>query len=97
MSNKTFFSFKAFLKECNQKDVTKRVSIYLASSWILLQVLAITWEPLGLPKHSVVFLILALLVGFPLFMLIIWKYFMGSFLSSRRIREVNSIRVPILP
>jgi hypothetical protein len=77
MSNKTFFSFKAFLKECNQKDVIKRLSIYLASSWILLQVLAITWEPLGLPKHSVVFLILGLLIGFPLFMLLIWKFHLG--------------------
>ena len=74
MSNKTFFSFKAFIKECSQKDVIKRLSIYLAFSWILLQVLALTWEPLGLPKHSVVFLILILLIGFPTYILIIWKY-----------------------
>jgi hypothetical protein len=74
MSNKTFFSFKAFLKECNQKDVIKRLSIYLASSWILLQVLEITWKPLGLPKATVVYLILTLLVGFPLYILIIWKF-----------------------
>ena len=89
MSKKTFFSFKAFLKECNQKDVIKRLSIYLASSWILLQVLAITWEPLGLPKYSVVFLILALLVGFPLFMLIIWKYHLGPL--EKQAQEIDEL------
>jgi len=40
-----------FLKECNKKEVFKKLSIYIVSSWILIQVLAITWEPLGLPKQ----------------------------------------------
>ena len=74
MSIKTFFSFKAFIKECNEKDVIKRLTIYLASSWVLLQVLEITWKPLGLPEHSVVVLILVLLTGLPTFILLLWKY-----------------------
>ena len=67
-------TLKSFFKECNEKDVFKRLSIYVVSSWVLIQVLAVTWDPLGLPKKSVTFLIIALLVGFPLYLLYIWKY-----------------------
>lgn len=67
-------TLKAFLQECNKRDVFKRLSIYIVSSWVLIQVLAVTWEPLGITKDSVAFLIIALLLGFPIYIFFQWKY-----------------------
>ncbi|NND61987.1 MAG: hypothetical protein HKN48_02210 [Flavobacteriaceae bacterium] len=67
-------TLKSFIKECNEKEVFKKLSIYIVSAWVLIQVLAVTWEPLGLPKISNTYLILALLIGLPLYIFYIWKY-----------------------
>ena len=66
-------TLKTFLKECNEKEVLKKLSIYVVSSWVLIQVLAVIWEPLGIPQKSVTFLIIALLIGFPIYLFYIWK------------------------
>lgn len=50
------------------------LSIYVVSSWVLLQVLAVTWEALGLPHRSVTYLIILLLGGFPVFIFLVWKF-----------------------
>jgi TolB-like protein len=50
------------------------LSIYVVSSWVILQVLSVTWQPLGLPQKSVTFLIIILLIGLPIYLFIIWKY-----------------------
>tara|TARA_R110002020_G_C16271511_1_gene771148 strand:- start:16 stop:2016 length:2001 start_codon:yes stop_codon:yes gene_type:complete len=65
---------KSFLKECREKDVVKKLSIYAVSSWLLIQVVAVMWEPLGLPAKTVTFLILILLIGFPIYIFIIWRF-----------------------
>jgi len=62
-----------FLKECSEKEVFKMLSIYIVSSWVLIQVLAVTWQPLALPEKSVTYLILLLLIGFPIYIFYIWK------------------------
>ncbi len=50
------------------------LSIYIVSSWVLIQVLAVVWQPLGVPQISVTYLILVLLIGLPLYMFYIWRY-----------------------
>lgn len=50
------------------------LSIYVVSAWVILQVLAITWQPLGLPQKSVTFLIITLLLCFPLYIFFLWKF-----------------------
>jgi hypothetical protein len=65
---------KTFIKQCHEHQLFKMLSIYIVSSWVILQVLSITYEPLGLPKKSVTFLIIILLISLPLYLLIIWKY-----------------------
>lgn len=65
---------KAFIKDCYHLEVFKLLSIYIVSSWVLLQVLSITWQALGLPPKSVTFLIIVLLVGFPIYIFSIWKF-----------------------
>ncbi len=66
-------SIREFLKECNDRDVFKRVSIYIVSSWVILQVLVAIWSPLGIPEISVTYLIIALLIGFPVYVYYLWK------------------------
>ena len=66
-------SIKDFLKECQKREVFKLLSIYIVSSWVILQVLAIIWKPLGLPEKIITYLIIALLVGFPIYTYILWK------------------------
>ena len=50
------------------------LSIYIVSSWVVLQVLALITEPLGLPIKSVTYLIIVLLIGFPIYIYYIWKF-----------------------
>lgn len=66
--------FKDFFNECNEKKVFKNLSIYVVSSWVLIQVFAILWEPFGLPKISMTYLLLILLIGFPIYVYLLWKY-----------------------
>lgn len=50
------------------------LSIYVVSTWVILQVLAVTWQPLGLPQKFLTFIIIVLLLCFPLYIFILWKY-----------------------
>ena len=50
------------------------LSIYVVSAWVILQVLSITWQPLGLPQKSVTYLIIILLLCFPLYIFLLWKF-----------------------
>ena len=68
-----------FLKECNEKDVFKKLSIYVVSSWVIMQVMSVVWQPLGLPKESITILIIILLIGFPINVYLVWKYHLLSF------------------
>lgn len=67
-------NLKDFFKECHEKEVFKSLSIYIVSSWVLIQVLSETWEPFGLPKISMTYLLLVLLLGFPFYIYLLWKY-----------------------
>lgn len=66
-------NIKIFLKECNNREVFKLLSIYVVSSWVILQVLSVIAEPFGLPIQSIPVLILILIIGFPLYIIFIWK------------------------
>ncbi|NNK12596.1 MAG: tetratricopeptide repeat protein [Flavobacteriaceae bacterium] len=65
---------KEFIKECHQKEVFKNLSIYVVSSWVLIQVFSEIWEPFGLPKISMTYLLLVLIAGFPFYIYLIWRY-----------------------
>lgn len=66
--------FSEFLIECREKDVFKRLSIYVVSSWVLLQVVSLLADPLNLPKSSLTVLLLILIIGFPLYIFFLWQY-----------------------
>jgi Tfp pilus assembly protein PilF len=71
-------NIKIFIKECSNRDVFKRLSIYIVTSWVLLQVLSVIAEPLNLPEKSIPVLILALIIGFPIYIIYIWKSRLSS-------------------
>jgi TolB-like protein len=66
--------FNKFLKECNQKEVFKKLSLYVVTSWVIIQVFSTIWEPLGLPKESVTILLIILLLGFPINVYLVWRF-----------------------
>ena len=66
--------FNKFINECREKGVLKFLSVYIVSSWVLLQVVALIAEPLGFSQKVVAYILLALLVGFPLYIYSIWKF-----------------------
>src|SRR5690606_3850862 len=63
----------SFFKQCHEKEVFKMLSIYVVSAWVILQVLSITWQPLGLLQIAVTFLIVVLLICLPLYIVLLWK------------------------
>ena len=67
-------NLRGFINECNEKEVFKMLSIYVVSSWVILQVLALIAEPLNFPEKSVTYLILILIIGFPIYIYYIWKF-----------------------
>lgn len=66
--------FQEFLSECREKDVFKNFSIYIVSSWVLLQVVSLLAQPLNLPNSSLTVLLLVLLIAFPLYAFFLWQY-----------------------
>lgn len=64
--------FNSFIKECSDKEVFKRLSIYVVTSWVLIQVLSVIYEPLALPEKSVSILLIILLICFPFYIYYIW-------------------------
>lgn len=66
--------FSKFIEECSEKEVFKKLSIYIVSSWVLIQVVDVTSEHLGLPERSVTYLIILLLIGLQINFYLIWKY-----------------------
>ena len=65
---------KDFWKECKEKQVVKKLSLYVVTSWLLIQVLGSVSDPLGLPKESVTILLIILFLGFPINMYLVWRY-----------------------
>ncbi|WP_172625875.1 tetratricopeptide repeat protein [Algibacter amylolyticus] len=84
---------KSFFNQCQEKEVFKMLSIYIVSAWIILQVLSITWQPLGLPEKSVTILIVILLLCFPLYIFFLWKFKILPVLKSEIDTELNEEKI----
>lgn len=66
--------FNAFLKECQDKEVFKKLSIYAVFSWLVIQVISTVQQPMGLSPLIVTYVLILLLVGFPIYIFYIWKF-----------------------
>ena len=82
-----------FIKECREHNVLKNVSIYVVSSWVLLQVIDLIAEPLGFSNRVVVYVLIGLLIGFPLYIYGVWKFQLAPTVKKRV--ELDELGVPI--
>ncbi len=86
--------FKKFVNECRENGVLKNLSIYIVSSWVLLQVVALVAEPLGFPNAIVAYLLLALLIGFPLYIYSVWKFQLADNIERKPLMDKTGAAIP---
>lgn len=67
-------TIKSFLKECNEKEVFKKLSIYIVACWIILQVLSVTQDYIGIPAKIITIILILMLIGLPVNIFYIWKF-----------------------
>lgn len=82
-----------FIKECREHNVLKNLSIYIVSSWVLLQVIALIAEPLGFSNKVVAYVLIGLLAGFPLYIYGVWKFQLAP--SAKKQPELDPSGEPI--
>jgi len=86
--------FKKFVAECRDNEVLKNLSIYIVSSWVLLQVVALVAEPMGLPEDSLTYLLIILLAGFPLYIYLLWRYVLSDKIKKKPLLDPKGNPVP---
>ncbi len=86
--------FEKFINECREKGVLRYLSVYIVSSWVLLQVVALIAEPLGFSQKVVAYILLALLVGFPLYIYSIWKFHLIETDERKQLLDQTGTPVP---
>lgn len=86
--------FKKFVAECRDNEVLKNLSIYIVSSWVLLQVVALVAEPMGLPEDSLTYLLIILLAGFPLYIYLLWRYVLTDKIKKKPLLDQQGNPVP---
>ncbi len=82
-----------FIKECREHHVFKSLSIYIVSSWVLLQVIDIIADPLGFSGKVVAYVLIGLLAGFPLYIYGVWKFQLAH--SEKKQVELDELGVPV--
>jgi len=83
-----------FWKECKEKQVVKKLSLYVVTSWLLIQVLGSISEPLGLPTDSVTILLIILFIGFPINMFLVWRYRLKALEVRKPKKNKKGIPIP---
>ena len=66
-----------FLKELRRRRVTQVAIAYGVVAWAITEVLATVLPALGLPEWTITFIIVCLLVGFPIAMVLAWIFDVG--------------------
>ncbi len=67
-------NFKNYFKELKRRNVIKAGLAYLVGSWIIIQVFSIILPALRVPDYFLRFVLIVLVIGFPLWLLFSWKY-----------------------
>jgi hypothetical protein len=85
---------KKFFKECRDKEVFKNLSIYIVSSWVLLQVVSLVAEPLNFPKKTLSYALILLLIGFPVYIYFVWKFQLVNTVKKKPLLDSDGLPVP---
>lgn len=83
-----------FIKECQELGVLKNLSIYVVSSWVFLQVIALIAEPLGFSLKIVAYCLIALLIGFPLYIFWVWKFQLAPGIKKKPLLDSSGEAIP---
>ncbi|MFX0555795.1 tetratricopeptide repeat protein [Maribacter sp. CXY002] len=86
--------FGQFIEACKDNDVWKNASIYIVSSWVLLQVISLIAEPLGFTSAIVADCLIILLVVFPIFLFLLWKFRLAKTKLSTEILDEDGVTLP---
>ena len=70
--------FKNFLKVCHEKEVFKKLSLYVVFSWVLLQVISLISDAIGLSKNVLTYSLIILLIGLPTYIFYVWKTYLKN-------------------
>ena len=70
--------FKDFLIVCHEKEVFKKLSLYVVFSWVLLQVISLISEAIDLSKNVLTYSLILLLVGLPTYIFYVWKTYLKN-------------------
>lgn len=91
-------TLKKFLSECRDHDVFKNLSIYIVSGWVLLQVVDLIAGPVGLPEATLTYLLIVLLVGFPVYLYMLWRFVLKDKIGQapRLSQEGNTMPGPLV-
>ncbi len=63
-----------FFKELKRRKVTRVITVYAASAFVILELLSIVVEPLRLPEWTLSMVIVLLVIGFVLVVVLSWIY-----------------------
>jgi adenylate cyclase len=61
----------SFWQELKRRKVVRVIIVYAAASYVILELVSIIREPFGLPDWTVTFIIILLIIGFPIAIILI--------------------------
>jgi hypothetical protein len=67
-------NLKGFFVELRRRQVYRAAAAYGAISWLLIQIATQVFPFFEIPNSTVRFVVIALIVGFPIAMLLAWLY-----------------------
>lgn len=82
----------AWLKQLRERGVLRVAASYALIGWLLLQIADVTFEPLGLPRWAMTALIVAVVLGFPVAVLMAWFFELGDHGISRDTASASTTR-----
>ena len=74
MNKRRRFTWSGLSAELRRRRVYSSVAAYAVVSWLLLQVGEVVFDPLQIPESTMVALIIAVAAGFPIVVLLAWRY-----------------------
>ena len=62
------------IAEMRRRKLFRAVMIYVAAAWFLLGVFDLAFESWSMPEHTLRYVWIAVLSGFPFTMMLVWRY-----------------------
>ena len=64
----------SLLGELRRRHVFRAAALYIVGAWLLLQIADVTFPGLGVPEAAIRYVMIAVLIGFPIALVIGWMY-----------------------